>query len=91
MSAPIVGFFKTTMCSHFAAVHLFTNSILNRCVYRGFSCESDEVFQQGQCILNAVHHYQISLVSDSNYLHTKAQIRLTFIGSRAAESVLLDS
>lgn len=42
-------------------------------------------------ICSAVHHYQISLVSDSNYLHTKAQIRLTFIDSRAAESVLLDS
>ena len=48
----ILGFFNTTMCSHFAAVHLFINSILNRCVYRGFSCESDEDFQEGRCLLS---------------------------------------
>ena len=52
-SASMAGFFNTTMCSHFAAVHLFINSILNRCTYRGFSCESHEAFQDGQCILSA--------------------------------------
>lgn len=38
-----------------------------------------------------VHHYQISLVSDSSHLLTKAQIRLTLIGSQATQSVLFDS
>lgn len=53
VSALMIAFFNTTMCSHFAAVHLFINSILDRCVYRGFSCDSYETFQNGQCILSA--------------------------------------
>ncbi|CAF1415739.1 unnamed protein product [Rotaria sordida] len=38
-----------------------------------------------------INHYQIRLISGSNFVQTKGQILLTLTGSQATQSVLLDS
>ncbi|CAF0745305.1 unnamed protein product [Didymodactylos carnosus] len=46
------GIIKTTVCSHFAAVHYFTDSILkNSCSYTAFSCLNYNAFKSNQCFL----------------------------------------
>ncbi len=41
----------TTMCSHMAAVHFYTDTIRNQCPYVGFSCSDFDAFDSGQCSL----------------------------------------
>jgi hypothetical protein len=47
----IEGFMITTMCSHMAAVHFYTDTIRNQCPYVGFSCSDFDAFDAGQCSL----------------------------------------
>ena len=80
----IIGFFGTTLCSHFAAVHMFTNSILDRCVYRGFSCGSNEAFRQGKCAFTANggnfmgYHASPNKALGSLYLDTQTSDKAPF-------------
>lgn len=42
---------ETTICSHLAAVHFFTDTIRNQCPYVGYSCTNFDDFNAGKCSL----------------------------------------
>lgn len=47
----IDGFMITSLCSHMAAVHFFTDTVRNQCPYVGFTCTNFDDFSAGKCSL----------------------------------------
>ena len=48
---PFLGFMITSLCSHMAAVHFFTDTVRNQCPYLGFTCTNFDDFNSGKCSL----------------------------------------
>lgn len=42
---------ETSICSHLAAVHFFTDTIRNQCPYLAYSCTNFQDFNTGKCSL----------------------------------------
>ena len=47
----LLGFMITSLCSHMAAVHLFTDTARNECPYLGYKCSNFDDFDAGKCTL----------------------------------------
>lgn len=47
----VEGFMATSLCSHMAAVHFFTDTIRNQCPYVAYSCSNFDDFNAGKCQL----------------------------------------
>jgi hypothetical protein len=46
-----LGFMITSLCSHMAAVHFYTDTVRNQCPYMGYSCTNFDDFNSGKCTL----------------------------------------